>query len=283
MDDHVIPPALGKVDQGVIFNGAQAENYPGKAVHGLFITARCDIANDKARIYNYLPIVSLRDWLIHDGRIIFCERAIADTIGNMKSCLKQCSFSESILETEPPLKVLNTLFPSIAEERNIKRGREQFEELVERLGKLETLLAQPAGPDTLEGLGKRNPKILNAVLRDLMNQQLTGYYFFSSIEPKGEDSGFVVLLREIHYLPQQLVTFIARGIGGDEYGQIAARDSRLAGRLVFDAVNFLQPIGRITSPRIEHLMQAFSSLFSRIGITDITEEYRNKLWDNIFK
>ena len=40
-----------------------------------------------------------------------------------------------------------------------------------------------------------------------------------------------------------------------------------------NSYNLALPIGQVRSPNIEHLMQAFSTLFGRIGLTDLDESY----------
>lgn len=55
--------------QGTVFSCAYAEDYTDTSVYGLVITARCDAAQDKAPIFSYIPVVSLPDWVLCDGRI----------------------------------------------------------------------------------------------------------------------------------------------------------------------------------------------------------------------
>jgi hypothetical protein len=58
---HVEQAIVGKITQGTIFNCAAAFRYPGKQVFGLAITARCDVAQEKYHLLNYVPVISLRD------------------------------------------------------------------------------------------------------------------------------------------------------------------------------------------------------------------------------
>jgi hypothetical protein len=57
MAGQILKPTLGLLSQGTIFSCASAEDYPDCLVHGLVITARCDIAQSKVPIFNYLPVV----------------------------------------------------------------------------------------------------------------------------------------------------------------------------------------------------------------------------------
>jgi len=90
-------PRSGPLTQGTIFSCAVAEDYPGCEVHGMLITARCDVAQDKVRTYNYLPVVTLNDWVHRDGRIALAERLAADALGGLRQSLKDAGFSPSIL------------------------------------------------------------------------------------------------------------------------------------------------------------------------------------------
>src|SRR4051812_2826386 len=111
MADDVIAPKLGSLTQGTIFSCARAEDYDGCRVHGLVITARCDIAQSKVPVFNYLPIVTLDDWIHRDGRSILCDRLRRSVIGQMKRVLRSCGHAESILQTELPRAILTALFP----------------------------------------------------------------------------------------------------------------------------------------------------------------------------
>lgn len=84
---------MGSLNQGTLFSCGAAEDYAGCDVHGIVITARCDVANDKAQIYNYLPVVKLDDWLKRDGRILIAERGIKTTFGEMKNALKDVGYN----------------------------------------------------------------------------------------------------------------------------------------------------------------------------------------------
>jgi hypothetical protein len=40
------------------------------------------------------------------------------------------------------------------------------------------------------------------------------------------------------------------------------------------------PVGVLSSPFIEHLMQSFSSMFARIGLPDLENEYLATIWQS---
>jgi hypothetical protein len=122
MNQFVRLPQNGPMTQGTIFACAVAGDYLGCYVHGLVITARCDLAHDEAQVVSYLPVVRLEDWLHRDGRLLLAQRASADAMGAMKSALRQAKLSEAVLETEEPRKILEVLFADTSN----KKLNEQF-------------------------------------------------------------------------------------------------------------------------------------------------------------
>lgn len=57
----------GTLDQGDIVAGLSARGYEHEQTFGVIVTARCDLANDKVDIVNYVPVVPLRAWFDVDG------------------------------------------------------------------------------------------------------------------------------------------------------------------------------------------------------------------------
>ena len=102
MSSVIVYPRKGPMTQGTIFSCAIAEDYTGCPTYGLVLTAGCDVAHDKVRVHNYIPIVHLDDWLHRDGRIILAQRLLSEAMGAMRSTLKEAGHSPSILETENP-------------------------------------------------------------------------------------------------------------------------------------------------------------------------------------
>src|SRR6476659_5449527 len=94
--DSIVYPPTSQFTQGSLFTCAVAEEYEGCAVYGLIITARCDVEQGKVRAYNYLPVVSLRDWLGRDGKLILAERLMADINGRLRNTLRESGYSTGI-------------------------------------------------------------------------------------------------------------------------------------------------------------------------------------------
>jgi hypothetical protein len=92
-------PRYGQITQGTIFCCATAARYSGCTVHGLTITARCDIAQNKYPILNYLPIVTLSDWFLRDGLDILTEQELAEQFGKLRGMLKQANLAPILTES----------------------------------------------------------------------------------------------------------------------------------------------------------------------------------------
>ncbi len=278
-DSTVARPQPGPVTQGTVFCCAVAEDYPGCAAHGLIITARCDAANDKIQTYNYIPIVSLNDWLHRDGRIILSSRLMAETIGGLKAVLKEGGYSVSILETETPRSVLCTLFPSSnAVPKAVKVQRAHFDELCARHELAASgILSAPPNAVCLQ-IAKVAPGLKDSLLKELAHQRLTGYYFLNRVDPDGEDFGYVALLREIQTMPRRVAHALAEGLDSARFAEMCSAEPELRGRLCIARDDLAMPVGLLRSPNLEHLMQSFALLFSRIGIDDPDPSYVAGLW-----
>lgn len=269
-------PLNGPMTQGTVFTCAVAEDYPDSVTHGLVITARCDVSNDKVQTFNYLPIVSLNDWLSRAGRVIISQRLMKETVGKMKSTLVEAGYSTSILGTESPHSVLQTLFPpgkGSAEKMHVR-----FQDLCARYD-LATLGVSDHPPNgACIQVAKAAPKLRDSMISELVHQQLAGHYFLSQIRPDGDDAGYVVLLREIHALPRTAAHAISDGLDANCFAEMCAGEPGLRGRLRVASGELAMPLSVVRSPNIEHLMQAFSLLFNRIGIADPDPNYITQLW-----
>jgi hypothetical protein len=67
MRELLLYPTKDEFTQGSIFEGLTISSY-SLYTNGIIITARCDIANGKARNILCLPIYKASDWLNSPGR-----------------------------------------------------------------------------------------------------------------------------------------------------------------------------------------------------------------------
>lgn len=274
----IVDLKLGEIDQGTIFTCGYAEDYEGCVVCGLVITARCDIAQDKFPVCNYLPVVALDNWLHRDGCIILASRIERRCLGAMRNSLKTAGYAESILTVQAPRSVLEMFFPERGKDRKSLKARKVFKDEVEQY-ELAVECSQSRPKDKkVTSLASNDERERERLIRGLIQQNLTGYYFLPKVESNGDDLGYVVLMREVRHIPRALAIQIANGLDVATYDQMLSGNPSLAGRLVFDDSGFSMPIGQLTSPTLEHLMQNFSLLFTRIGVADPDTEYIEEIW-----
>jgi hypothetical protein len=258
-------PLLGRLTQGCIFTCAKAENYPDGLVHGFVITARCDIAQKKAAILTYLPIVRLDDWLAQDGFDLLIGRTASQLRGSIDDTFKACEIPASLLNSQSLAEIQAHFFTAPFSDKKFKGQAANFAKLVERSEVLNEITN--TGHGAAKALWSLNDKESSKLLKDLAQQRLTGHYFLQSIEERGDQAGYVILLREVRSLPSSIATKIAQGL--DVTGASQSETTHLS----FTQESFAMPIGELLSPAVEHVLQSFSSLFGRIGLDDLDDRY----------
>jgi hypothetical protein len=199
-------------------------------------------------------------------------------MGSLRNMLKNAGHADSILNVQAPRSVLKTLFPEEETGKKARKARQAFADAVEHYElAVKCTSSSPIHRDILT-LAKTHKSALDTLIKELIHQNLTGYYFLQRVEMNGSDLGYIALMREIRHVPRALAVEIANGLDAERYNQIISDDFSFAGRLVFDAGGFSMPVGQLTSPTLEHLMQNFSLLFSRIGVPDPDGEYIDRVW-----
>lgn len=265
-------PVLGQLTQGTIFAAAKAENYSPDPVWGLCITARCDVAHEnKTQVFNYVPVVRFEDWLLVDGGRLVIERIHNELFNEAKNCVKALNMSPSILDSYSLTEVSDRLFPRPADKES-KNGQ-RFLKVAEQLALTSALrtAARLEKQDVIKACSFKSATA-EKLLKDLWANLLQGYYLLKTIgETENSSSiGYVVLLREIHHIPRSVAHSVAQGVDK------LSCEERFLNFSVFD---FAYTTGKLRSPWIEHLMQQFALLFSRIGLTDPAIDTYNSLCD----
>lgn len=254
------------LNQGIIFIGAIAEQYQECAVYGLIITARCDIAQDKVHLYNYLPVVPFSAWMEKDFLHIIIPAIKNDLLQSVKNLLKNSGFSDSILLSATPTEIYQKLIKGYA----TKKTKDNFEKYLSQLQKVEGI-EKEFDKGKLVAIVNEFSGIRDGLLKRLVNQNLNGYYFLENVDIGGINEGFVVLLREIQNIPRYLASKLANGFTEPEFELIIQENPHCSAKVCFHSTEYIMPISQISSPNIEHLMQCFGTTFCRIGIKDIDE------------
>ena len=237
------------LNQGAVFIGAYAEDYAESVNYGLVITARCDIAQDKAKKYSYMPLVSLVDWMKFDFVELLIKRVTKAAQNSVVSTLKSIGGSELLLKTYPLAKIQENY-----KEQGSAKQRKSFTNACRKLELLDSVNDLPVSDEMLNQLIASFESDAKAIIQQLIAQNLTGYYFVDDVL---EGGACIALLREIHHLKRDTALALRTGIRIDDGSVNYPDDSDLS-----------YTIGTIKSPYIEHVMQKFSELFIRIGIDD---------------
>lgn len=259
-------PILGEVTQGTLFNCAVADRYQGKSVWGLAITARCDIANDKYPVLNYLPVVTLLDWMHCDGLEILYGNALKSARGSFESTLKQAGVALSVLASISRQEVVTSFFDADDVGKAQKKLATKAHEQADRLDRLDALNTE-ATEDRNQFLYTYQ-KEASVLVKDLMENKVPSFYFLPSVTDANENEGYVVLLRESAFLPRRIAKEVANGVD-----RPSSSGSELEVHLSFAQDDFAMPVGQVPSPNIEHILQTFSYMFGRIGLENYPADF----------
>jgi hypothetical protein len=207
-------PLLGQLNQGSIFCCAKAEQYPNCEVSGVVLTARCDLEQDKYNVLNYAPVVRLSDWLAVDGHDIIVSRVASDFDSRVESALKTIDLPKSIFNSQTLLSILETLIRAPDASQKLKKAEAKFVELEERR---RSIARWQSGYSTSNAdLYDHCDAFVRTAVKELIHHKMIGYYYLPNLEVGSDETGFVVLLREVNHLPRRLSRLIANGVNATD-------------------------------------------------------------------
>lgn len=268
---------IGKIDQGTIFNGAIAEDYNDCEVMGLIITASCDIANDKVKKYSYLPVVKFNDWLRRDSWEIFFHRTAQQERSNLRNLFIQKGLSANLIEQFDH----NTLYQKLSEDF-AKKEKDRFKKIIKKIEDI-TICNNSGLKDKIQLMDKilaNQKKLVLSIFNELTSHNLSGYYFLEAISPDDGSGPYVILLREIRHLNRNIIKGISKGLSPEELGSHVKNSIQNALNIDIAYSEMMMPLGHINPPYIQHIMQNFSELFSRIGVDDFDKSLNEKLFES---
>ena len=236
--------------------------------YGLVITARCDIAQDKYPVLNYLPVVPLQSWLKHDGLKILLEREKKNMDGRIRSILKEAGVSDTIMLSVDIQEIGRVHFPSDIGTKAEKKRALRFSVLSEEKQKIESLVEEGDNAKIVHWFALHRKSSIEELIGTLSKHDLAGYYLFERLtnEVASEPEAFVCLLRDVSAIPRSLAIYVSNGISRHVFSE--NYDGTVLDQLNIPEGELSMPIICIGSPTIEHVMQEFSYLFSRIGLDD---------------
>jgi hypothetical protein len=263
-----LEPKYRELTQGSIFSCAYAENYPKTMVYGIVITARCDVANQKTPTYHYIPAVSLDAWLMNDGAELIIERAEHEQMNAIENLFLQNNISHSLLKTKSIEEII-----TITIEKKLAAGElkpKTANGLTNALQELQSIrgLRESASPIEELKRSKRAMQKATDLLNELRRHQLAGFHYLPKLPDLSEigKGNYVALLREIYHIPKHVAIKIPDGL--DQTGLAALRPSERCLRFN-ESSDYCIVTTKIESPWIEHILQRWSSIFTRIGVPDI--------------
>lgn len=262
------PPKKDQFTQGTIFSCAHSESYPEVPVYGLVITARCDAAQRKVPIYSFIPVVSLKNWIYRDGAEIILTRQLANLRNSQTETLEALEVSPSVLRTMPVRDVIEKLLkPIAASDRKSSNRVDKFITSQDQIEDIQSAL-DTCESDALREVLSKATKVTDQVVKELAGNRLLGFYLLRDMPTVyGEKPEHcVALLREVHHIPNALAERIIQGITSDDWRENPILEVKCP-RFVLDE-DYSAPVARLRSPWIEHLMQTWALLFTRIGVED---------------
>lgn len=238
------------------------------------VTAQCDLAHDKAPFVNFVPIVHLSDWLARDAEVLLARRICRQETEDLKSMLESLGLSTAVVTTEPARVVVDQFVLAAPAGALKAKQRERAARIPGTLADAEAVLS---GGSVAVPMREQHPGAARRLLRELLEGNLAGYYFLPAVSPTGVQSGHVVLLRQVYHLTRALALDVPRGVLVKDLAAQLARSSMYGLDVDRDPEDIIEPVGQIASPFLEHVMQAFGTLFMRIGVTDLPGDFASMI------
>lgn len=277
---NLLPAIYGTITQGTVFSCAQAPRYAGCEVHGLTITARCDVAQQKYPVLNYLPLVKLKDWLRRDGLDILVEQEKRQQDGNLKAMLRQANLSDALATVITLEEIEKTHFPADQGNKGQRKLSEKFSGYVSEVREFENIESDEDSEALFSWLSINRTKEIENIVRRLSDHGVLGHYLLERISDEdSQDTGYVCLLREVVTLPRNVAEKIGKGLDKATYENLCGA-SLMGQGLKIGADDLAMPVVEISSPTIEHILQSFSNLFGRIGVADPADQVIRKIIDD---
>jgi len=259
----------GPPTQGDIWTGLSWWTDQGLTCTGLIITPRCDFSHDKTPVVNYLPIVSVSEFIQSEGGFRLAHReckkaeeAFKKTATEMRAThLVELGLSASEIEdlkrldsTTVGADKLEKQLATLREHENRKKA------LIDALG------LKRFTKDQLKDWipEKEVTKLVNETVRN----NVSDVHFMPSCPPL-LPSPSVLLLR--HVLTSPISVLKAAGSCRIQADWIAAMVSNPI--LGYSQDSLLpERILRVKSPFLESAMARFAALYGRIGVRDLDAE-----------
>ncbi len=252
-----------RLQQGAIFSGAIADGISNsQELFGLIITPRCDIANRKVSTIHYLPLVPFKLWKYEILSKLYQDIEYGKMTEKLLKFCNDNNITESLFEKRYNFSDAD-IESSICHVKGYKDILNKYKERrqIENIDYCK---------DKVKDWSKGKDKI-----RELIQNKQAHYYLIE--DWRKENEYMVIMLRDVKRLDFSFAEKLEKGVGErilveEEFhrNDVCKSDT---GTMVYK----LQKV--VESPFLEHIMEAFSKNFCRIGIDRIDELVLNDLTD----
>jgi hypothetical protein len=259
-DMYYIQLPTGGPTQGDIWSNLPCIGGSNEPCVGLVITPRCDFSHSKSPVLNYLPIISLEQYVLSVACFPHIERVIGEIREGLRTKVSALNV-DSLFDLDVPIEEIRNEVGLLRSASNIPRSKQleradaDFEAGYEKVKELTALLRKPRL--TFEQLKIAfNKKRLATIQKDLIKNNNADTYFLPPCIGLLE-SPSLVLLRHIYTCPISTI-FRSRSERSDRPGGPTSNPSP-------------ERLLRLASPFIESLISKFAALFMRVGTRDIPD------------
>lgn len=263
MRDMCEPCPISTITQGSIFNNALNEDFDGLNNLGLLISARCDMANNKSPKYSYLPVISLEKYVSFYTIKKLLREQKNEEIRKIESLLGNPALGKDIVKMYGLEQCVEKLITDNKNKSKADTSLEKIKFLSEAESKSWNQLSHTEKCIIPQ-------KKIRQELKNIAENKIEGFYLIDNIVDYNDGAKamgpHVVLLREIHHISAKVTDLIKNGYNHDE------NHTEVARYLMLEPNGMTYVLANLKSPYLELLMQKFSSLFTRIGVKDPSEE-----------
>ena len=264
-------PIIGQLTQGSIINGCVAEILPGEVVYGCVITPRCALSHDgKVETIHYLPLIPFQRWFDLIAKPIIKQEWKNDCRNQLNTRFQNAKIGTNIMDATLSYEDMVRL----CEEKITKeKDKKSIQQLLDAYFEHDS---EAFNKYISEGKGA-----VDAQIKRLVENRHASYYLLESWEKEQTPSHYVIMLRDVRRIQLQIAEKISEGLLEEDLPFIDTAHNDLFVSIHKDTFYYVET--EITSPFIEHILQAFVQNFSKVGVDDIAKETKTFLINSIKK
>lgn len=250
-----------RLQQGALFSGAIADGIDGcQEIFGLVITPRCDISNKKVSTIHYLPVIPFRIWKYEILSRLYCNTTYEKLSKKLKEFCRKNGIADSLFD-----KTYHFSEEDIESSISHISG---YKDILNTLEEREQLNSIEYCKSKVTDWSKGKDKI-----KELIDNKQAHYYLIE--DWRNENDYFVIMLRDVKRITFEFAERLEKGVSERILMDVDYLKNDILqssnGTMVY---KFQQTVA---SPYLEHIMEAFSKNFCRIGIDRIEESVLEQL------